>query len=444
MSPRFDDALRGYLEIVKVALSNELLDAGQAIVIRDLRGRLRLAIEKRPQDEKALSNLQPKLDEAAGRFAGGKVLVREELLAPEAVFGAADQYLDRDSGVYVLERTMMGADWTRSPLPNAQPQTPRATLYGIKGGVGRSLALSAWAWHLATLGKRVLVVDLDLESPGVSSMLLPPDPVTDFGVIDWFVEGAVGGADSDLVQLMVAPSPLAEGTSGSILVAPCSGRRSSDQPSNDSYLAKLSRAYLDLPQVGGSFAERLAGLIDALETKYKPQVVLLDSRAGLHDIAAVAITRLSATAFLFAQGTRQTWDGYRKLLNLWSKQPQVGKYIRDRLHMVAAQVPETERDEYLRNFELDAYNLFDETLYEEAGPERPDAYNFDIRAEDAPHYRLPIYWSLALQSWNPLTNTVTPDQLKAALGEFLKRATELLLGSPLTEDKGLDPSEGTA
>jgi cellulose biosynthesis protein BcsQ/tetratricopeptide (TPR) repeat protein len=47
------------------------------------------------------------------------------------------------------------------------------TFYSYKGGVGRTMALANVAWILATEGSRVLVVDWDLESPGLHRFLRP-------------------------------------------------------------------------------------------------------------------------------------------------------------------------------------------------------------------------------------------------------------------------------
>jgi cellulose biosynthesis protein BcsQ len=41
------------------------------------------------------------------------------------------------------------------------------TFYSFKGGVGRSMAMANVAWELASRGLRVLVIDFDLEAPGL-------------------------------------------------------------------------------------------------------------------------------------------------------------------------------------------------------------------------------------------------------------------------------------
>jgi hypothetical protein len=47
------------------------------------------------------------------------------------------------------------------------------TFYSFKGGTGRTMALANVAWILASRGKRVLVVDWDLDSPGLHKFFHP-------------------------------------------------------------------------------------------------------------------------------------------------------------------------------------------------------------------------------------------------------------------------------
>ncbi|MBB4710999.1 hypothetical protein BJ965_000881 [Streptomyces luteogriseus] len=47
------------------------------------------------------------------------------------------------------------------------------TFYSYKGGAGRTMALANTAWILASSGKSVLVVDWDLDAPGLDGFLHP-------------------------------------------------------------------------------------------------------------------------------------------------------------------------------------------------------------------------------------------------------------------------------
>ena len=63
------------------------------------------------------------------------------------------------------------------------------TFYSYKGGSGRSMAVANVAWILASNGKRVLVIDWDLEAPGLhrffAPFLLDRELTATDGVIDF-------------------------------------------------------------------------------------------------------------------------------------------------------------------------------------------------------------------------------------------------------------------
>ncbi|GAA2366255.1 hypothetical protein Cme02nite_30370 [Catellatospora methionotrophica] len=56
---------------------------------------------------------------------------------------------------------------------NETPTGQVVTFYSFKGGTGRTMALANVAWILAASGKRVLVADWDLESPGLHRFFRP-------------------------------------------------------------------------------------------------------------------------------------------------------------------------------------------------------------------------------------------------------------------------------
>jgi cellulose biosynthesis protein BcsQ len=281
--------------------------------------------------------------------------------------------------VMLLDRQITGQDWLRPEQSDATGHPHRVVFFGLKGGVGRSTALTMVAWGLARQGKRVLLVDFDLESPGLSGLVLPPERVADFGLVDWLVEDAVGQADTVLPE-MVSASPLGESTTGAVRVAAAMGRM------EDDYLAKLARAYADVPSPQGPqrMGQRMRRLLEQLEAKEQPDVVLIDSRAGLHDLAAVSITSLADTALLFATDSAQTWLGYRQLFTHWQRRPEVASHVRDRLAMVRALTPRSDREGGVRRFQRQAYELFAETLYDDI-PREPSGMDAE-RADEVEYF----------------------------------------------------------
>jgi MinD-like ATPase involved in chromosome partitioning or flagellar assembly len=59
------------------------------------------------------------------------------------------------------------------------------TFYSFKGGVGRTMALINSAYALAEKGRRVLIIDFDLEAPGISTYLHFSAAATNPGLIDY-------------------------------------------------------------------------------------------------------------------------------------------------------------------------------------------------------------------------------------------------------------------
>jgi cellulose biosynthesis protein BcsQ len=408
---RFHDALR----LAAIALQDARLPVERPVrIIRDIYGRVRFAVDCAAADfpagarqvlEAAQSSLVPYAN-------GGDLLFRESFSFPEQVFGSADWHRtivslgmnedDEPLGeveVWLLDRQVTGQDWLK-PADETKSHPHRLVFFGLKGGVGRSTALCMTAWGLARAGKRVLLVDFDLESPGLSGLVLPSEKVAPFGVMDWLVEDAVGQGDSVLSE-MISASPLSESTQGAIRVAAAMGQQESD------YLAKLARAYADVPTPQGPqrLGDRLRRLVQALEASESPDVVLIDSRAGLHDLAAAAITGLADTALLFATDSEQTWHGYRQLFAHWQRRPEVVRHVRERLAIVRALTPKSDREVGVKRFQRRAYELFAENLYDAIPPnvdESEGDYFHPIETDQAaPHFPILVDWDERFQEFNP-------------------------------------------
>ncbi|MCC3326102.1 KGGVGR-motif variant AAA ATPase [Nocardia abscessus] len=332
-----------------------------------------------------------------------------------------------------LDNTVVGEDWARvrDPSFGADSQVSRTALYGFKGGVGRSTATFMLAKHLVSRGHCVLVVDLDLESPGSGPMLVSEDRVPQYGLVDYLVESALGNEDG--LDLVSRASHVLPSGNGELWVAPARGRGTNTM--DYSYIDKLNRVYTAAP--GADFASRLEGAVRACEDAVArrsrtPDVVLLDSRAGLHDLAAVTVSRLCDLALLFGSDNRQTWTGYRDLFQAWQASGQA-QAIREKLRMVASMVPDvTTRADYLESFRENAWSCFS-VLYDDL-PDG-DAAGFNPSPEDdaAPHSPIPILFTVQLVG---LDAAATPgwddlELVQAAYRTFLRTASLLI-----TEGRG--------
>lgn len=416
----FQQALETALEITE-ALGTSL--GNEIVLVRDLRGRIRPVVAtKKKKDWPELDKYRADLSTQLGAYAFDaerSVLFRDELTEPDVVLSERRLLKQtNDLSIYLLDRQIIGQDWMRDTLQRTT-RNPRVTFFGLKGGVGRSTALVNWAWHLAEQGKKVLVFDLDLESPGISSSLLPPDHLPDYGVVDWFVEDGVGQAQVVESELL-ARSPLSQGLDGEISVIPAYGSKTDD------YLPKLARCYAefsgDQPE---SWAERLHRFVERMEQQHTPDVVILDSRAGLHDIAAVLATRMEAITLLFAIDTPQTWKGYELLFKHWRGHPHLTTF-RTNLQIIAGMVPDTGRDAYLEEFKEHSWDVFRDNLYDATGPEDLDTFSFDLDDESAPHAPVPIFWHRALMEFDPAQGGIDRKTADETLSLFFEQADRLL------------------
>ena len=441
---RFDEALARM-----VAWAYERVRSTQSDVwlLRDLTGHLRvLTDEAAPLADDERQAMHARL----GAFSPGP----RGLALARSVVGT-DEELTRDrvrvgDRLWLIDRLVTEQGWNRGRIPGGDV-VPRITFFGVKGGVGRSTSLVALALHLAKSGKRVMVLDLDLESPGITSMLLRAEDLPPYGVTDWMVEDAVGQADEALLDDMTVTSPTSERLKGDIVVVPAVGARSvpDDEPADDearlrdgSFVSKLGRAYMP-GAADADFAERLGRMIAALEQRHRPDVVLIDSRAGLHDISAATIPRLGGTVLLFAGATSQTWLAYRLMFSTWRRDAAVLDRFRARLRVVAAQVPETGRAAYVERIRDEAHAIFTSFVYEPdpvAGPDAEEAFNFAIDDPDAPHHPLPVYWRRELVEWEPCraashtseNEPLPAEQFDAAFGPFLRGVMALPYVADLT------------
>jgi cellulose biosynthesis protein BcsQ len=205
-----------------------------------------------------------------------------------------------------------------------------ATFYSYKGGTGRSMALANFAWILATSGKKVLVVDWDLEAPGLHRYFRPfladPDLLETDGLIDTFWS---------LTAVAMTKAPTESGTAGersasqdsaAIIEALDDGRRRLD------WKRFPRNAYIDFigaGRQGSTYSERVntfdwkrfyelggARLLTTAKEHLSARYdwVLIDSRTGVSDTSGICTIQMPSTVIACFTLNRQSIDRVAAIL----------------------------------------------------------------------------------------------------------------------------------
>lgn len=424
---RYDEALPRFAALVSKAL--EAGEISEHLFLRDAAGRLTLVVRKQlPSDaEEAIRQgakaLAPWVD-TESPLATPEDLFDTELSDLDA---GLPEFVDSDAFtgyVRMVERRLVGQDWLHPPEEPVPGLPPIVVYASHKGGVGRSTALAVSAAALSQAGYNLLVVDFDLEAPGLGAMLLSDLP--QYGTLDYFVETGLGEVSDEFISGLVAPSTLTD--FGQVHVAPAIGQISDQNPQN--VLGKIARAYVERLDDNGnvvSFLDRTRELITRLCYLNRYDAVLIDARAGLNEATAAAVLGLGAEILLFGMDTPQTFAGYRYFLaHLQRFRPSASgdDDWRYRLRMVQARAQASPTS--AANFRTHAFDMFSDTVYDEEEGIEEEAFNFDYDDPSAPHYAWPIADDSNYAEFNPLARD---DQLSQHLydrtfGTFIQKLRE--------------------
>lgn len=417
---RFDDALPALVRVLLPKLGREVFEQGT--VVRDVSGRLCFFCPPLSTDAEANGSLSQALIDALGPYArSGQPVVFADEPGAVAMLTSPERIPVQVEGTFcqLVDRRIVGSGWLAKPvIRSASPA--RIVFSTIKGGVGRSTALAVAAADLARRGRNVLVVDLDLEAPGLGDLLLDGDNLPDYGVIDFLVEDGLGGVSDTVLSTFFASSRLTTAGGGRVNVMPALGRKSLVNPGN--VLPKLSRAMIeDVTDDGSIPVERqISTMIERVTQAGGYDVVLIDSRAGLSELAAPAVLGIGASVLLFGTAQKQTVEGYRSLfasLQLLAQRDRAqGRSADWRLALRPVYAKASMSEDVGDRFVDEMYELYSEHLYdaEDELLGDDDLIRFAREDRSAPHWPLTIPFSQSFLDFDPLR---TPGQLTAAFYE---------------------------
>jgi hypothetical protein len=421
----FDQVLPKAKEVLERSPINAAVTG--ILVLRDIRGRVRLFL--RPADGKredvagACDGLRRELEKELAPFWGGVVdLDRDDgefgpILAPVRGEAIPVEPADEYPRWQIIERHVAKSAWTsrihQPPWPLNAKTLPIVAWYSHKGGVGRSTALCAAAMHLARNAKRVVVLDLDLESPGLGT-LLAGSPV-EHGVLDYLLERLLAGTGydpniNDYLTRQTDASLIGDG--GEPIICFPAGKV------GPSYLEELTRLDYELLAIHEeNTANPLADFLTHIKRELDPAFIFIDCRAGLHDLGGLAVQQLSHANVLFGLDSHQSWDGLRCIIRrLGHVRPSSPPCLI--IQAMEDGTPGPRRDEARERFLRSAYDVFCEEYYEENDVP-------DIAEKGAAHDPFPLAYDPKLAGYQTLSQAVEL-LLKDPYTELINRVTQVV------------------
>jgi MinD-like ATPase involved in chromosome partitioning or flagellar assembly len=377
----------------------------RAVIIDDIFGKVRILAWFAPLIPPTFSSdLKASLQARLGVYWADLWVASGASEADRRVYEELWQASDEKApSVRLSERIRSRGFWLKFPSEPAwqvsQDHPPVIAFYSFKGGVGRTTALASFAIQRARMGESVAIVDLDLDAPGVGT-LLPggSDVQQNLGVVDYLIESPLYPeiSLSDYYYLCLdgpsSPPGVSIAGSGQIFVFPAGSLDSE-------YLAILSR--LDLEPVPDEPKHPLLRLLDHARRELRPDWILLDCRAGLSEASGFALSGLANLTVLLGTTSAQSWNGLRLVIERLGAE-RVGRGLpQTECLIVQTMTPENPQtaDMAESGFRADAEDIFKEAYYAEDPIDEDDDkfwYVRDMESEDSPHQPSVLYYSQRL------------------------------------------------
>ncbi len=210
------------------------------------------------------------------------------------------------------------------------------TFYSFKGGVGRSMALVNVAVELAKSGQRVLIVDFDLEAPGIDTFNLPRPMTTTKGVVEFVLQYLERGESPDVSEFMYRATIPVE--KGELWIMP-SGSSDGDY---DRQFKSIN--WQDLYENRDGYL-----LFEDLKAQWnqvlQPDYVLIDSRTGHSDTSGICTRQLPDSVAIFFFPNEQNRRGLECVARQIREEEQTDRKKVIKLHFVLSNVPEVDDEE---------------------------------------------------------------------------------------------------
>lgn len=285
--------------------------------------------------------------------------------------------------IYYGERPLVKKNWNYVTREKRKDKAKVISFYSYKGGVGRTTALVLAALQMARKGKRVAVIDMDLEAPGLSTILRQETGMEypQYGVVDFLVECGKADGQIDLGEYIYsATSKELLGMNGGELFIMQAAKLTADD--YEKYYNKLSRIDFNMPKYSEP-ENPVSCLLDCINVQYRPDYIFIDTRAGIHDIGGLALFNCSDEVVALFYGNEQNMIGLNFVLPRLCAQG-IPFYLVNTPVPVLEDAAAEEIEYYIRESfrTLEKAGYFDEVpdLYDESSAHYPLNISYDAVA----------------------------------------------------------------
>ncbi len=288
--------------------------------------------------------------------------------------------------VWVFEKYITNQYWDAKKRKKTKCElfSKLVSFYSFKGGVGRTTTMMMAAIGAARRGKKIVVLDFDLEAPGVSSFF-SEDIMSKYGILDFLVENNVYAEEINIDEYMypVGEYCRVNQYGGEIHILPAVG--TAVREDIESYRKNLMRFDMDMP----AYEEEktpIDMLLEKIDSFLKPDYIFIDTRSGIHQIGGITLTRYSDLALMFFYGSMQNIEGMRMTLPILKSSNTPFLLINSKVP-VNESLAQIEKKMYVEGA-YDALSICDE-----------DYRNKEILLEDesAEHYPIHITYNAGLE-----------------------------------------------
>ena len=220
------------------------------------------------------------------------------------------------------------------------------TFYSFKGGVGRSMALVNVGLELSKQNRRVLMVDFDLEAPGLDTFKVLESREPSLGIVDFVNDFLSNGSTNDVDQYL--SKCRTEPENGDIWLMPAGG-------STPDYAGQFQRIdWGDLYANQNGFL-----LMEELKQQWmdsvRPDYVLIDSRTGHTDVGGICTRQLPDAVAIFFFPNEQNLRGVSKAVREVRAERKGPRNKDIKLHYIMSNVPDLDDEHHTLKSKIEEF-----------------------------------------------------------------------------------------